>query len=765
MAAHQPAAGPSFIPAPPKLAYINSGLRGARTDSAKRSRPATAGTAAGAKVAAAAAAQKQLAQSPTRPGTATQRSRKTFLQDNEAAQTVLPQPLPPGIPYVAAFTTYDDLIDRRILHQPQNRQVRLSTQDVRLMYDAKCADQGLKPNWAREMRFLELLSSSCRGQQFVLRENGLGAQTADAIAKVLAHSEAFTVLDLSGNRIKDEGAKSIAALFTNNDILVHLGLKSNDIGADGIVALCEALSRSATLTSLDLGGIRGINRNHVGGRGAEALGTLLATNQVLHALDISSNGLGLEGCGLVASGLQHNRALRKLFLASNNIGPDGSRLLASVLQQSHLEVVDLRRNDIGDVGAAHIAAAFQPGSEGGEHIVELHLEDNAIRDVGCRAIATMMRTNQSLKSLHLSHNNLGPGLTTFFEFLRDNRKLREVTLVQCGLQEKEAEVLAKALESGCWLASIDVSRNRMSDVAGTKIFNALAINGKMTSISAAGCSFGNNTAKALANTLRTNTALTSINLRQNMLSGSVGDALLEELKSNPRVRMLDLSYNDIPYLSQSGISAVIQRNNDAWKKGEGRRLESEIEELDFAQRELFQVEEDIVSERRGITEKQDENTRRKETGRGQTENHRRILKELEEKLAAEKAVVAGKQEHFRSIEDSIQLERTKMEQKVSQLNRRLDMERERIEKLGKDTDKTRKAQKHAQEQQDLELRPLAHEYEVADSERQNELADAKWQAELVAEMELRVLALEKSLGVAPDRSRVRRAGGRRRWER
>jgi Ran GTPase-activating protein (RanGAP) involved in mRNA processing and transport len=737
-----------FVPTPPRLAYMNADVRAARATSAK-SRPSSSGRAAAA-TAAALAESKQLSPTPQRPGTATQKSKRTFLQDNEAAETVLPQPLPPGIPYVATFTTYDDLIDRKILSQPSNRQVRLSTNDVRLMYDAKCADQCLKPTWGREMRFLELISTCCRGQQFVLRETGLGPRSAAAIARVLEHSDVFTVLDLSGNRLKDEGAISLAQLLTTNDILVRLGLRSNDIGSDGITALCDALQRNVTLTSLDLGGIRGINRNHMGGRGADALGTLLTQTSVLHTLDISSNGLGVEGCGLIAAGLSTNKTLRRLDLSNNNIGADGCRLLSSVLKDSQLDTLDIRRNDIGDVGAAFIAAAYAAGI-GSETIMELHLEDNNIREAGCRSLAPMLRTTPSLKLLSLSHNNMGPGHAVFFECLRDNRKLRQLLLVDTGLPEASGPMLAKALEApASVLELLDISRNRLSDPTGAQILSALASNHRLQSFHAAGCSFANGAGTALIRSLKSNSSLTSINLKQNLLSGSIGDQLLEELKGLTHIRSLVLTYNDIPYQAMSGINAILQRNNDAWRKDEGRRLEGEIEQLSYAQKDLFQTEEDIVSERRAITEKQDDKARRAETIRGQEENFRRLLRELDDKFQLERAEYNAKQDNLRARELALHQERQQRQANADRLSRKIDDQKNQCEKMLKQADRLRHQLKALGENQAAELKPIQVVFDNADTERRSELEDAKWQAEAVVELEMRILAIRRSLGHAPD---------------
>lgn len=732
----------SFVPKPPKLAYMNDGLKQSRAASAstRRSRPGTAGTAASSPAAGSAAAAAS-----SRPTTAGQRHKRTFLQDNQSADRVLPQPLPPGIPYVASFTTYEDLLDRKILHQSETQQVHLTTDDVRIIYEGKCEDQSLKASWAREMRFLELISSSCRGQFFTLRENGLGPLSSQAISSVLASNESFTILDLSGNRIRDPGAASMATLLESNDTLVHISLKSNDIGADGMCALATALTRNNTLTSLDLGGIRGVNRNHVGARGAEALGNMLMANAVLHTLDLSSNGLGIEGTGLIASGLQENTSLRSLKLACNNIGPDGCRLLASVLQGSCLEHVDLSRNAIGDAGAGHVALAFQAGTEGGEHIVELRLDSNDIRDIGCRSLAPMLRTNVSLKKLHLNHNDLGTGMVDIADALRDNRCITVVKLVDCGLREAEALALASTFTSPTHLQTVAIDKNRLGDKGCAALLKALSTNRRLQVLSMSGCAAGNDSGRALAEMLKTNATLVDINMRQNLMSGESGHALQEELRANSTVRSLDLTFNDIPYLCSVAIDTVLKANNDAWRHGEEPRLEAEIERLDYAQKDLFQVEEEMESERRAIKERGDELVRRKDTARGQQESHKRVLTELQDKHAVLTSRFNDKQDNYRQKEEATFKEQTRLEQKVSQLQNKIDIEREKREKIGKDTERARKHLRMLEEQEEAALKPLKAEYERADTDRASERVDARQAADALMALELRMLQLERTL--------------------
>src|SRR5690606_5437942 len=131
----------------------------------------------------------------------------------------------------------------------------------------------------------------------------------------------------------------------------RLDLRSNDIGGKGGEALFENLLENQTLTSLDLSGLSGINRNHIGVRGASMLSKLLSVNRILYDLNLGSNGLGVEGIKLLCKGLKDNHAIRVLDISSNNIGAHGCELLAKVFEHCKLRKLVMERNQIGDAGA------------------------------------------------------------------------------------------------------------------------------------------------------------------------------------------------------------------------------------------------------------------------------------------------------------------------------------------------------------------------------------------------------------------------------
>jgi len=68
-------------------------------------------------------------------------------------------------------------------------------------------------------------------------------------------------------------------------------------------------------------------------------------------LNLNRNNIGDVGAEHLANALQTNTALTTLDLRNNNIGPKGAEHLARALQiNNDLTTLDLSRNKIGDVG-------------------------------------------------------------------------------------------------------------------------------------------------------------------------------------------------------------------------------------------------------------------------------------------------------------------------------------------------------------------------------------------------------------------------------
>lgn len=205
-----------------------------------------------------------------------------------------------------------------------------------------------------------------------------------------------------GNTIRNKGAAAIAEMLKKNTTIITLDLKSNDIGVEGGCSLFKVLeTTNRTLTSIDLSGMSGrfrkffnksdnevgVNRNHIGKPGADAVAIALSENNVLKELAVRENGFGTDGAKSIAAGLSTNNTLSVLDLGSNSIGAEGARAIAAALTTSEIAHLSLARNAIGDIGV-HAISELLVGSK---KLVTLDLAANNITAAGVKQLSDAIR--------------------------------------------------------------------------------------------------------------------------------------------------------------------------------------------------------------------------------------------------------------------------------------------------------------------------------------------------------------------------------------
>jgi Ran GTPase-activating protein (RanGAP) involved in mRNA processing and transport len=221
-----------------------------------------------------------------------------------------------------------------------------------LTTDASVSGLWLKRNpvgddGARALADMLRKNASLRALDLV--HTGIGAEGLDALARALVDAgRVLDRLDLGGNRLEaravapivdaarrgairrlslavnalgDEGARLVADALAAGAPLDALGLGSNGIGPDGVVALGEALGRAPSLTSLDLSrapSTRALGgaSNEAGDEGAVALARALEGPSALRRLDLAGCGVRGRGAKALLAALETNRTLVWLRLGA-----------------------------------------------------------------------------------------------------------------------------------------------------------------------------------------------------------------------------------------------------------------------------------------------------------------------------------------------------------------------------------------------------------------------------------------------------------------
>lgn len=215
---------------------------------------------------------------------------------------------------------------------------------------------------------------------------GWAAREVVELAKPLPLLARLRRLDLEGNATAAEGVQALADALPECEFLAELLLRGNSIGDVGMLALANALPH-CRLRVLNL------SNNSVGGDGAAALAHALPRSclEELVLGDASGgNAFQDDGTKAIAEVLPRCRALTLLSLRRNGVGDRGAAALVEALAKGRPAVQGLRCVDAAAKGLAH-----------------LDLRDNVLGDSAARAFAGTLPHVASLELLNLNFNSIG----------------------------------------------------------------------------------------------------------------------------------------------------------------------------------------------------------------------------------------------------------------------------------------------------------------------------------------------------------------------
>jgi len=165
-------------------------------------------------------------------------------------------------------------------------------------------------------------------------------------------------------------------------------------------------------------------------------------------LRLENNDITAKGITVLADTLYGNTTLVELHLSNNSISDMGVHALAQVLSINNhtLEWLEIHSNKITDEGAEYLAEMLKTNKK----LTRLGLCFNQITDCGVRLLATAITCyNETLQWLHLASNQsiTDGSVDKLVEMLTHNRSLRGLWLTDCILSTNAAKKLKQVVQS------------------------------------------------------------------------------------------------------------------------------------------------------------------------------------------------------------------------------------------------------------------------------------------------------------------------------
>lgn len=185
---------------------------------------------------------------------------------------------------------------------------------------------------------------------------------------------------------------------------------------------------------------------------------------------------------------------------------------------------------------------------------KLHVAFNELNIKGGVCIGKLLSRNRVLTELNLANNNIRrEGIIAIAEALPSNTVIRKLDLSGNGLGDNEAERLAEGIENNSSLLSVNLSYNKFSEAAGVYFGTTLTYNNSLLELNFSWNHIRRGGAQAIAKSLRYNDSLEKLNLSWNGFDDIGTSELGDSLKRNSTIRELNMSNNR---LSDEGLKNI-----------------------------------------------------------------------------------------------------------------------------------------------------------------------------------------------------------------
>lgn len=329
----------------------------------------------------------------------------------------------------------------------------VSTEELVAAYHAACASNQVKPSPIIIQQLQKMTDLSVRVDGFTFQGERVDSKTAESLEEIFRRVQ-FNLLDIEGCNIEDEAAVALFEMVEFYETAVKISMSSvKGIGMRGWQAASKMIRKSSCLQTID------ISRTSWSEHSVPILCRALRADTCLVALHLEACNLAGRPLVLLMSALRMNHNIRELFLADNRLMPSDAFHIGGMLKHNTgLKLLDLRNNNMQDVGVSHISDGLAGQMRG--QLNTLVLWNNHVTHVGAGHLGKTLPMITTLETLNMGQNNLGiDGIMKLKEGLMKNKFLQRMGLFSCRINDEGAIALAEYLADNCQLIRLDLREN------------------------------------------------------------------------------------------------------------------------------------------------------------------------------------------------------------------------------------------------------------------------------------------------------------------
>ncbi|XP_076316399.1 uncharacterized protein LOC143228866 isoform X2 [Tachypleus tridentatus] len=337
-----------------------------------------------------------------------------------------------------------------------------STDELVRAYRKACDEQGVKPLCRLLEQLQKIKSLNRKDNNLNLKGEKLTSKHCETLEEVFKRVQ-FQTVDLEACGLDDEGSAAVFDMIEYYESASNLNISFNKhIGLRGWQSCSRMLKKTPCIQYIDARNT-GLNDQSM-----LILGRALRLGSGLFILHLENSGLNGRSLVILMAALKLNNVLRELYLGDNKISSaDGLQVGNLLRANSWLELLDLRNNNLQDLGMSHVldGLSHQP-ILGGSGLQTLVLWNNHISSNGMKHLVHSLPHVGNLKTLNLGHNNIGnSGLQQLKQGLMCNKTVIHLGLQNTNITCEGAVAIAEYIAESKQIMRVDLRDNKIQ-VAG-----------------------------------------------------------------------------------------------------------------------------------------------------------------------------------------------------------------------------------------------------------------------------------------------------------
>lgn len=399
--------------------------------------------------------------------------------------------------------------------------------------------------------------------------------------------------------VSDQNAKAISELLRLNQTITALSLNSCDITPKRMQLIAEGLNGNTSLKTLILA------NNPIESTGAAALESALANNRVLTSLDLTSTRLYATGGAQIAILIKRNLFLKTLILIHNSLDLGNECDIAAALKFARENTAmastmttlskTMASTSLGNTRKMHTTyespeptglntimlgnnnlpmVTLTPAIRSYSSIRILDVSNNAIKDIGAKAIADNLLAPKLINSLNLRQCEIGlKGMQAISKALSKNEKDQKVKAESLTDIVKPASAASEPLEESAEskdqteLEILDLSQNNHDNQSfefAKELAMVLSVNRSLKTLHFNHNGIGTSGTAELARALKFNTGLETLSLDGNGIGnlGYLTSALTPTVSTSNQPLIYNKTLTSLSLMGNTLASASIPGGED-----------------------------------------------------------------------------------------------------------------------------------------------------------------------------------------------------------